>query len=31
VRITIWGDDPDKINQKALVIATELQALESSL
>ena len=31
VRITIWGDDPDKINQKALAIATDLQALESSL
>ena len=31
VRITIWGDDPDKINQKALEIATDLQALESSL
>lgn len=31
VRITIWGDDPDKINQKALAIATDLQTLESSL
>ena len=31
VRITIWGDDPDKINQKALAIAADLQALESSL
>ena len=31
VRITIWGDNPDKINQKALEIATDLQALEASL
>ena len=31
VRITIWGNNPDKINQKALEIATDLQALEASL